>query len=193
MITHSESISLLDGLISLSSVDRYHGHPTIKIQSVADHSARVAMIAFELAKEFYSEDLNKAYEVVTIALFHDFSEGILKNDVNSSIKNKYGIRELLKQLEADVVSELFISESSKCYKDLFLENCSEDQYYLMKLADSLDFGMYVWSEVMLGNQHLKQLLCSFNSEVGRYPEKFTSLPFCKLISERIDNLLKSYV
>ena len=99
MITRSESISLLDGLISLSSVDRYHGHPTIKIQSVADHSARVAMIAFELAKEFYSEDLNKAYDLVTIALFHDFSEGILKNDVNSSIKNKYGIRELLKQLE----------------------------------------------------------------------------------------------
>lgn len=177
-MNQNELRTFIDTVSDLTSVKRFHGHPIINPQSVADHSCRVAMLAFMLAREYYNDDA-AAYKVATFALFHDFTEGILKNDANSAIKSKYGIRELLKKLEHDVVNDLFSSNSdvSNLVKDLVLENCDTDvDYQLLKMADTLDFGLVVWHEVGLGNSHIRHLLSAFEAEYAKYPEEIKKLP-----------------
>ena len=169
--------SVIEGITSITSVTRFHGHSIIRPQSVADHSCRVAMLAYCLAYEHYGLE-ERAFKVSTQALFHDFSEGILKNDANSAIKQKYGIRELLNQLEEDVVSRLYYSDSSMsdALKRLILEKCEQEEYDLLKMADTLDFGLYVWHEVGLGNRHIAHLLDAFEFEYSKYPLHIQSLP-----------------
>lgn len=167
---------LIDTIAGLTGVKRFHGHSTIRTQSVADHSARVGQIAFLIALEFYEGDVTKANSVAVLGLFHDLTEGILKNDANSAIKAKYGIRELLKKLETDIVEDLF---QDQIMRDLILERCTEEQYNLMKLADTLDFGLFVWDELASGNTHVLPLLDAFYIEVQKYPQEMLDLDFTK--------------
>lgn len=181
-----ESNAFIDAVVDLSSVKRYHGHRVINYQSVADHSARVAMLAFMLGLEFYGNEVD-AYRVSTYSLFHDVSEGILKNDSNSSIKSKYGIRALLNKLEHDVVGQIFSSgtTNSNIVRGLILEDCSTNDYNLLKMADSLDFGLYVWEEVGLGNSHIAPLLESFKTEFNRYPFEVRKLNTAWLTMKKV--------
>ena len=188
--------AFLDGVVGLSSVDRFHGHSVIANQSVADHSARVAMLAHMIAFEHFDGDISEANAVTVYALFHDFSESILKNDANSSIKNKYGIRELLKTLEVDVVTGIFgkthiplenerLGDATRL-SNLILECCDKPiQYQILKLADTLDFGLYIWNESMLGNRHIKPLFISFENEIAKYSKELRNLPLVKAIIEKI--------
>lgn len=173
---------LIDTIAGLTGVKRFHGHSTIRTQSVADHSARVAQIAFFIALEYYNGDMGKANAVAVLGLFHDLTEGILKNDANSSIKSKYGIRELLKKLETDIVEDLF---QDPIIRDLLLERGTEEQYKLMKLADTLDFGLFIWDELTTGNTHVLPLLESFNQEIQRYPESMLTLNFTQTCIKKI--------
>jgi len=184
--------TFISGVIGLSHVERYHGHQTISKQSVADHSARVAQLAHIVAFEFYRGDINKANSVSVFALFHDFSESLLKSDINSSVKNKLGIRELVKQLEINVVNESFDKTSQQSYgdvshiNDLLLENCEEsDDYCILKLCDTLDFGLYVKNELMLGNSYMFPLLDSFKREFSKYPDYLKSTHIVKEIYDKI--------
>lgn len=175
-LPEDEARSFIDTVAGLTFVTRYHGHSVISKQSVADHSGRVGMLAYLLALEFYQNETD-AHRVATYALFHDFSEGILKNDVNSSIKQKYGIRDILRKLEYDVVTDMFSSneESSAFLRSLILEQCNATDCKLLKMADTLDFGLYVWHEVKLGNSHLKPLLEAFRNEFNKYDQEMRSL------------------
>ena len=173
---------LIDTIFGLTGVKRFHGHSTIHTQSVADHSARVGQIAFLIALEFYQGDVAKANSVAVLGLFHDLTEGILKNDANSAIKAKYGIRELLKKLETDIVEDIF---QDQIMRDLILERSTEEQYNLMKLADTLDFGLFVWDEIMTGNRHMLPLIDSFKIEVAKYPPEMLSLQFTQVCIEKI--------
>lgn len=173
---------LIDTIAGLTGVKRFHGHSTIHTQSVADHSARVGQIAFLIALEYFEGDVAKANSVAVLGLFHDLTEGILKNDANSAIKSKYGIRELLKKLEIDIVEDLF---QDTLMRDLILERCTEEQYNLMKLADTIDFGLFVWDEIMTGNRHMLPLIESFNSEISKYPQKMLDLSFTKVCINKI--------
>ena len=171
-----EATAFIDTVAGLTFVTRFHGHSVISQQSVADHSGRVGMLAYMLALEYYKNERD-AYRVATFALFHDFSEGILKNDVNSAIKQKYGIRDILRKLEHDVVTDIFSSDtaSSNSLRELILEQCNPIEYKLLKMADTLDFGLYVRHEVDLGNSHLKPLLEAFHSEYNKYDYEIRSL------------------
>lgn len=173
---------LIDTIIGLSGVTRFHGHSTIRTQSVADHSGRVAQIAFLIAFEYFKGDVTKANKVSVLGTFHDFSEGILKSDVNSAIKSKYGIRELLKQLETDIVNDLFVTKE---IRDLILENASEEEYNLMKISDTIDFGFFVWNEIKMGNSHMIPMIDSFKTEISRYPESILNLEITKTCINKI--------
>ena len=153
---------------------------------MADHSGRVAMFAFMLAYEYYKSE-EAAYRVATYGLFHDFSESLLKNDANSSIKKKYGIREILKQLEHDVVSDMFSSDTpaSATVRSIVLEQCDSMDYKLFKMADTLDFGLFVWHEVHLGNQHLLPLIDSFRHEFNQHPEETRRLEIAWKTAKKI--------
>lgn len=173
---------LIDTIAGLTGVKRFHGHSTIHTQSVADHSARVGQIAFLIALEYFEGDVAKANSVAVLGLFHDLTEGILKNDANSAIKSKYGIRELLKKLEVDIVEDLF---QDQVVRDLILERCDEEQYNLMKLADTLDFGLFVWDEILTGNKHMLPLISSFEKEILKYPIDMLSLSFTQVCIEKV--------
>lgn len=178
----NEQNILIDTIAGLTGVKRFHGHSTIHTQSVADHSARVGQIAFLIALEYYNGDVTKANSVAVLGLFHDLTEGILKNDANSAIKSRYGIRELLKKLETDIVEDLF---QNQVIRDLILERTSEEQYNLMKLADTIDFGLYVWDEIMSGNRHMLPLIDAFKKEVSKYPVSMLTLTFTQVCIEKI--------
>lgn len=184
--------TFVDGVEGLSHVERYHGHQTISKQSVADHSCRVAMLAQATALAFYNGDINKANSVSVFALFHDFSESLLKSDINSSVKNQLGIREIVKQLEINVVNEAFDITSQQTYgdisriNDLLLEKCDCDtDYFILKICDSLDFGSYVKNEILLGNSYMIPLLEAFKVEFSKYPTYLTELYIVKEMYNRI--------
>lgn len=187
-LPREEALAFIDTVIGLTSVERFHGHPVIAPQSVADHSGRVAMFAFMLALEYFGNERD-AQRVATFALFHDFSESILKNDANSTIKQKYGIREILKKLEHEVVYDMFPADSAATVilRDLILEKCDPVDYTLLKVADTLDFGLYVWHEVNLGNNHLKPLLEAFRVEFMKYDQEFRSLTLAWETAKKILN------
>ena len=188
-LPEDEATSFINVVAGLTSVTRFHGHSVISKQSVADHSSRVAMLAYLLALEFYGTE-GDAYRVSTFALFHDFSEGILKNDVNSTIKQKYGIRDILKKLEHDVVNDMFPSDNiaSVSIRDLVLENCSTNDYKLLKMADTLDFGLYVWNEVQLGNKHMLPLIDSFLLEYNKHDFEIRTLSIARRTAKKIVNV-----
>lgn len=176
--------NFVEGVTGLSSVTRCHGHNVINPQSVADHSARVSMLAFSIAMERYN-NFSIASEISTFALFHDFTESLLKNDANSTIKKHYNIRELFKQVETDIVEEQFPGDACTVYRNLFLEQCPDNYYQILKLADTLDFGLYLWSEYNLGNRHLTPQFHSFETEYKRYPEELLLLNITQSIIEKI--------
>ena len=179
---------LIDTIAGLTGVKRFHGHSTIHTQSVADHSARVAQIAFLIALEYYEGDVTKANSVAVLATFHDVSEGLLKSDINSTVKSRYGIREILKKLETDIVEDLF---TDPIIRDLILERAPEDEYNLMKLADTIDFGLFVAEEITTGNSNMIPMIASFNQEVSKYPADMLSLTFTCTCIEKITSCLVS--
>jgi 5'-deoxynucleotidase YfbR-like HD superfamily hydrolase len=185
-LTDVERKNFIDAVVSTSSVVRYHGHHVLKQQSVADHSARVAMLAFAVGLEYF-KDPDRASLLSSYALFHDITEGILRSDINSAVKSRYNIRALVKQIEHDVVEEAFTSGSysSGVMKVLFLEQCSPEYYNLLKVCDTLDFGLYVSSEIKSGNKHLLHLLEAFKTEYASYPETVTSLNICMDVYNKI--------
>lgn len=178
----SERDILINTIVGISGVKRFHGHSTIKSQSVADHSARVGQIGFLVALEYFGGDIIKANETCVLGLFHDQSEAILKSDVNSSVKSKYGIREALKKLETQVVEDLF---QDSVIRDLILEKANVTSYNLMKMSDTLDFGLFVWDEIKMGNSHMLPLIEAFKTEILRYPKDMLELEFTKSCIKKI--------
>jgi hypothetical protein len=66
-----------------------------------------------------------------------------------------------------------------------LEKCDPVDYKLLKMADTLDFGLYVWHEVNLGNSHLKPLLEAFKVEFNKYDYDMRSLDLARLTFSKI--------
>lgn len=186
-ISYSEATSFITAVEATSNVVRFHGHLVTKQQSVADHSAKVAMMAYAIALEKY-KSIERASRVSTFALFHDITEGMLRSDINSTVKAKYGIRELVKKIERDVVEEAFPDKDSWVSQDftrLFLEDCSIEDYQILKMADTLDFGMYVQREWRMGNRTVYSLFSAFKSEYSSYPDTLRNLEVCRTASAMI--------
>jgi hypothetical protein len=55
----------------------------------------------------------------------------------------------------------------------------------MKLADTIDFGLFVWDEIMTGNRHMLPLIDSFKKEVSKYPQEMLALSFTRVCIDKI--------
>lgn len=187
----AEIATYLETLVGASSVRRYHGHPMLTSQSVADHSARVSMMAFFIALEHYG-NINDAHRVSSLAVFHDLTEAVVQNDCNSVVKSHYGIRDALKLVEQDMVSAAFPSdgEASHIMRDLLLGNNAALDHYLVKMADTLDFGLQLWHEAMLGNTYVIPMFSFFTSEFDKYPDSIKNLTFSVTAKSKILSLVK---
>jgi 5'-deoxynucleotidase YfbR-like HD superfamily hydrolase len=173
MLDENESTGVVDAILGMSAVKRYHGRNTIKTQTLADHSARVAQLSFFLALEFYEGDYAKANYVSTLGLFHDFPESLLECDVPTPVKMQNGIGMKLKSIETDAVRKLFPDDVY--LQNLCMEVASEDDFNLMKLADLLDLGLYVWEEMQLGNKTLDFLWQAFIKLLDKQPANLQNL------------------
>ena len=183
MMDERKSVNVIDAILGMSAVKRYHGRNTIKVQTLADHSARVAQLAFFLALEFYEGDYVKANYVATLGLFHDLPESLLECDVPTPVKLQSGIGTKIKAIELSAVKDLFPNDTY--LQNLMMEVASEDDFNLMKLADLLDLGLYVWEEKQLGNQTLEILWTVFKQQLSKQPENLQKLNIVKECREKL--------
>ena len=183
MMDERKSVSVIDAILGMSAVKRYHGRNTIKTQTLADHSARVAQLAFFLALEFYEGDYVKANYVCTLGLFHDLPESLMECDVPTPVKLQGGIGMKLKAVETSAVEHLF--PDNTYLQNLCMEVASEEDFRLMKLADLLDLGLYVWEEQQLGNKTLDILWTVFERELLKQPQALQELNLVKVCKEKL--------
>ena len=183
MMDERKSVSVVDAILGMSAVKRYHGRNTIKTQTLADHSARVAQLAFFLALEFYEGDYVKANYVCTLGLFHDLPESLMECDVPTPVKLQGGIGMKLKAVETNAVEKLF--PDNTYLQNLCMEVASEEDFRLMKLADLLDLGLYVWEEKQLGNQTLDILWTVFERELAKQPQALQELDLVIACKEKL--------
>ncbi len=183
MLEKRSTYGVVDGIVGMSAVKRFHGRNTIKQQTLADHSGRVAQIAFFLALEFYENDYIKANYVSTLGLFHDLPESLLECDIPTPVKLQKGIGPKLKQVETEAVKKLF--PDSEYLQNLAMETASEEDFNLMKLADLIDLGLYIWEERQLGNKSLDLLLDAFFNLFDNYPEIYRNLNFAQACRKKI--------
>ena len=183
MMDERKSVSVVDAILGMSAVKRYHGRNTIKTQTLADHSARVAQLAFFLALEFYEGDYAKANYVCTLGLFHDLPESLMECDVPTPVKLQGGIGMKLKAVETNAVEKLF--PDNTYLQNLCMEVASEEDFRLMKLADLLDLGLYVWEEKQLGNQTLDILWTVFERELAKQPQALQELDLVIACKEKL--------
>ena len=183
MMDERKSVGVIDAILGMSAVKRYHGRNTIKVQTLADHSARVAQLAFFLALEFYEGDYVKANSVSVLSLFHDFPESLLECDVPTPVKLQNGIGIKLKAVELTAIKALFPDDNY--LQNLMMEVASEDDFNLMKLADLLDLGLYVWEEMQLGNKTLEVLWVAFQKLLNNQPENLQTLKVVKDCREKL--------
>jgi 5'-deoxynucleotidase YfbR-like HD superfamily hydrolase len=171
-----EAANYIAAVEATSNVVRYHGHCVIRQQSVADHSCRVGMLAYAIALEKYHDE-GIAAQAASFGLFHDACEGMVKSDVNASVKAQYGIRDLVRKVEQDGVDLAFNRNSwhGQIFKKLFLEEAPESIYSILRLADSLDFGLYVHTELLMGNRTIMPLLEAFKKEFAKHPDYLKEL------------------
>jgi len=183
MLERRSTYGVVDAIVGMSAVKRFHGRNTIKQQTLADHSGRVAQIAFFLALEFYEGDYSKVNYVATLGLFHDLPESLLECDIPTPVKLQKGIGPKLKQIETEAVKRIF--PDSPYLQNLAMEVASEDDFSLMKLADLLDLGLYIWEEKQLGNKSLDPLLEMFFHLFDSYPTVYRDLAFAQACRVKI--------
>ena len=119
-------LRVVSAIVGMSAVKRFHGRRTHQTQTIADHSGRVAQVAFFLALEFYEGNYEKANYVTTLALFHDFPESLLECDVPTHVKNMGDIGEELKDAEERFVRKMFPNNIH--LQALMLEQASENDF-----------------------------------------------------------------
>lgn len=180
--------NIVQAIEKTSNVDRFHGHCVLKEQTVADHSARVAMISFQLALEYYN-DFEKASIVSTYALHHDIAEGLIGSDVSGWVKSQKGIRNLIHELELEVI-EAIIPEQKPVIRKVFKTDVDQETHFLIKISDTLDMGLYLKREYQLGNRCVDNIIRSFFKEYEIYPQKFKALPLAYQIYCDIKNVCK---
>lgn len=181
--------NIVEAIEKTSNVIRYHGHSVVKQQTVADHSARVAMMAFQLALDYYDGDFDKAAAVSVYALHHDVAEGLIGSDVSGWVKSQKGIRALIHELENETIDAI-IPEELSVVRKVFKTDVDIDTHHLIKIADTLDLGLYVKREYLSGNRCVNHIIRAFFNEYSMYPQKFRALSLAYTIFCDIKDVCK---
>lgn len=118
--------------------------PTVRRETVAEHSYQVAMITMKLSDK-YSFNLSHALK---LALLHDVSE-IWLSDIPHNVAGRFPqIAAAKASAEAQIVTEL-LPEWQAEFDELAAEQSMEAK--VVKLADSLQVLQFCESELALGD------------------------------------------
>ncbi len=132
---------ILDTLLQAGEIKRYHTHPTIGTQSVAEHTCRVLDVLWYLT----NGELSK--ELIFLALFHDRHE-IETGDIPAI--TKWAHPEL----------GTWLDELEKCWiEEMGLDPgwVTDEEKKLLKQADMLELCLYARDQFLLGNRHARPL------------------------------------
>lgn len=100
-------------VMRLQSVKRWHMIETTRIQTLAEHSANVALLAMLIAKTAEIESFNTYTTVATAALCHDLAE-VFTGDIPTHSKDYLeGLDELEHQLLPAAFTGIEITESTR--------------------------------------------------------------------------------
>lgn len=132
---------------SAARVGRFHTVPTIRGQSVGEHTFGVIAILFEIAED----DKEFCMDVLRVALRHDVPETIT-GDVPSPAKWLYPEVEIaLRVAESEI-------ENNYQLKGLAL---LPRQVQMIKFSDLLELAIYSIEELDMGNRHMSVM--AFNA------------------------------
>ncbi len=123
-------------------VKRYHTWPTLRTQTVADHSWHVMRIFLELFPDAVT------MEVLTWILWHDVAE-VGTGDIPFPLKSRYPeLKSIMDDIGTEVTDNMGI-----VWPEL-----TDRQRALIKICDLLE--MYQWGidEVMMGNQYARPIV-----------------------------------
>lgn len=138
-------------------VGRWHAHPTIHEQTVADHTYGVLQwLAFIVPPE------NMTKRILLAALNHDIAE-IYTGDIPFTAKRLYpDLKQALDHAEADIHSRLNAS-----WKLL------DSEVAALKYADLTDMGFYAIREYTLGNKFMVPVIDNIIAELDRICNEFS--------------------
>lgn len=158
-----EKIFKGDYLKRLDNIIQWQEQDVFKKESVAQHSYKVAIFARIILEDIFGEvDSNNAavndykLKVVTLALFHDWDEALIRRDISHTTKyNPYNgvkIREQLDNLSHYLADENF-GENTAAAKLIRTQIGEPEKHVkvLVKLCDWLALQFYVERELSLGN------------------------------------------
>lgn len=163
----------------LSNIKRFQTYNTIKPYSVAEHSYRVAMLCYTIAKGNYTLQC----ESIEKALFHDLEEAVLGDFPGPIKRRSFTFNKEYDKLALNVMSDYL--EPNELYT---WENCkkrsSGDVVYL---ADNLEAFETAIEETAMGNQEIKEALVRFVNQVETtYPESLLEkFPKARAILENL--------
>lgn len=132
----------------LAHVPRWSIVPTIRQQSVAEHSFFVSLYVAELMHEHCSSwSDTKKLDVLRMALMHDTAEARM-SDIPGPVKRAIRDEAAYKAFETSVMVELGTH---------FPEDHREDGALLIKAADLIDEYMFISAERAMGNAAVGRL------------------------------------
>lgn len=119
----------LEAIMRFHAVKRWHMIDTTRIQTIAEHSANVAALAYLIADKAPCCYFGMASGICTYALFHDMGE-TFTGDVPTPSKAFGDIRPLFRELEQTLLPSVF---------QLNVTDAARDMVKLCDLADSIRF------------------------------------------------------
>jgi 5'-deoxynucleotidase YfbR-like HD superfamily hydrolase len=158
----------LTDLLALSHVPRWSIVPTVRSQTVGDHSFRVGVLYLELASRL---KLQPTLEALSAALWHDGAEA-RTGDISSEFKKGQ-------------LPDLPAAEKKVCPWLPDTSKLSPDDRKLLKVADLLDAATFIWMYGVGDHaERVKKRLLDRMTEVSGtwYPE--VRLMFNDIVEER---------
>lgn len=160
--------SRLNLILKGGHVVRFHTKPTLKEETVAEHSYLVAWLLTLVLPT------TPRVELLLAALAHDLPEYVL-GDLPSPAKKAMGLGELYRREEA----ALFESAGMPNYEDMLTREEAET----LKFCDNLAGYLKCRYEMQLGNRTLSSVVVNYRAYIDKQIEESLYLPkeVCNLL------------
>lgn len=133
-------LSWLHDMMKSGKTERYHNHPMIKSQNVADHTWGVVMCVLWLTNGDASAYLIKS------AMYHDVPEKAT-GDMPGPVKNKHPeLRAALEAVEDEYIGLMNIGIA-----------LTSEENLILKIADSMELILHAKRDVNMGNRYAMEV------------------------------------
>ncbi|HOO67968.1 MAG TPA: HD domain-containing protein [Bacilli bacterium] len=183
-------IKFYNEIENLKTTTRYNTAPSIFLESTADHTWRVSVMALDLKEKY---DLNiDILHAIKIALIHDLGEYNQDNDVTivDVINNKI-TKKQKDEMELESIMNLTIKYNRKDILKLWeeYENQSSKEAKYIKLIDKMESMLHILDKIENGYiiNNLTDDIIYADKYIKDFPEL---LPFLRIIKQKYKKVFK---